>query len=149
MNVSLTPFDRFPQASVTQLYAFVYEPTAPASKNGKDGWEIYNVQEEFMRMGVGKRTKAWRFTDINRDYSVRFTIILRKPSATYSTFYPVLSYISFQTGSSRTNKRFHAHIRGKVSKQGSNTYPRIPSLVELREFLCICYYQTLYLVGAA
>jgi hypothetical protein len=136
-DVSLTSLDLFSQASVTQLHAFVYEPTVPASKNGKDGWEIYNVQEEYMRMGVGKRTKAWRFTDINRDYSVRFTIILQKLSATYRRFHPVLFHISFQTSRSRTNKRFDPYIRGKVSKQSSNTCPRLPSLVELRTFLCI------------
>src|SRR5258706_2635276 len=38
IDVSLTSPDLFSQASVTQLYAFVYEPTVPASKNGKDGW---------------------------------------------------------------------------------------------------------------
>jgi hypothetical protein len=25
-----------------------------------------------MRMGVGVRTKAWRFTDLNKDYSVSY-----------------------------------------------------------------------------
>jgi hypothetical protein len=55
-------------ASVTQLYAFFYtpNPTFPS----KDGWSIYSPREEFGRMGVGMRTKAWRFTDINKDYSV-------------------------------------------------------------------------------
>lgn len=56
-------------ASVTQLYAFYYAPNPPLSAN--DGWSIYSVREEFGRMGVGSRTKAWRFTDINKDYTVR------------------------------------------------------------------------------
>lgn len=55
-------------ASVHQLYAFFYSPNPPVD-NG--GWNIYSPREEFGRMGVGTRTKAWRFTDINKDYSVR------------------------------------------------------------------------------
>ncbi|PVF99054.1 phosphatases II, partial [Serendipita vermifera] len=55
--------------SVTHLYAFFYSPEHSISNDGRNGWEIYNVQKEFMRMGVGERTKAWRFTDLNKDYS--------------------------------------------------------------------------------
>jgi hypothetical protein len=56
-------------ASVSQLYAFFYTPNPlfPSS----DGWSMYSAREEFGRMGVGLRTKAWRFTDINKDYDVR------------------------------------------------------------------------------
>ncbi|KAI0705935.1 protein-tyrosine phosphatase-like protein [Cytidiella melzeri] len=53
--------------SVTQLYAFHYVPNPPFTAN--NGWSIYNMKEEFRRMGVGTRTKAWRFTDINKDYT--------------------------------------------------------------------------------
>lgn len=53
--------------SVTQLYAFYYVPNPPYTAN--NGWSLYSVREEFGRMGVGSRTKAWRFTDINKDYS--------------------------------------------------------------------------------
>ncbi|KAH9930636.1 protein-tyrosine phosphatase-like protein [Fomitopsis serialis] len=53
--------------SVTQLYAFYYVPNPPYSVN--NGWSLYSPREEFGRMGVGSRTKAWRFTDINKDYS--------------------------------------------------------------------------------
>ncbi|KIM30967.1 hypothetical protein M408DRAFT_327880 [Serendipita vermifera MAFF 305830] len=56
-------------ASVTHLYAFFYTPSMPVSSDGRNGWELYNVQREYMRQGVGVRTKAWRFTDINKDYS--------------------------------------------------------------------------------
>lgn len=28
-------------------------------------------------MGIGSRTKAWRFTDINKDYSVGRPIVLQ------------------------------------------------------------------------
>ncbi|KAI5124007.1 hypothetical protein M0805_003839 [Coniferiporia weirii] len=54
-------------SSVSQLYAFFYSPSPPLS-NG-NGWVLYSQREEFARMGVGSRTKAWRFTDINKDYS--------------------------------------------------------------------------------
>ncbi|KAH9950277.1 phosphatases II [Amylocystis lapponica] len=53
--------------SVGQLYAFNYVPNPPYS--AQNGWNIYSPREEFGRMGVGSRTKAWRFTDINKDYS--------------------------------------------------------------------------------
>ncbi|KAJ7085820.1 protein-tyrosine phosphatase-like protein [Mycena belliarum] len=53
--------------SVEQLYAFFYVPS-PSLPTG-EGWSIYSPRDEFGRMGVGSRTKAWRFTDINKDYS--------------------------------------------------------------------------------
>ncbi|EGN95533.1 hypothetical protein SERLA73DRAFT_95032 [Serpula lacrymans var. lacrymans S7.3] len=53
--------------SVNHLYAFFYTPNPPYPTN--TGWSLYSPREEFGRMGVGTRTKAWRFTDINKDYS--------------------------------------------------------------------------------
>ncbi|KAF8643804.1 hypothetical protein AX16_008822 [Volvariella volvacea WC 439] len=53
--------------SITQLYAFFYTPNPPFPTN--NGWSIYSPREEFGRMGIGSRTKAWRFTDINKDYT--------------------------------------------------------------------------------
>ncbi|KAI0072274.1 phosphatases II [Panus rudis PR-1116 ss-1] len=53
--------------SIHQLYAFFYTPNPPFAVT--NGWSIYNPREEFGRMGVGTRSKAWRFTDINKDYS--------------------------------------------------------------------------------
>ena len=55
-------------ASVTQLYAFFYTPSPSHPRS--DGWNVYSPRVEFGRMGVGTRTKAWRFTDINKDYKV-------------------------------------------------------------------------------
>ena len=55
-------------ASVTQLYAYNYKPNPPLPTN--EGWKMFTPREEFQRMGVGLRTKAWRYTDINKDYSV-------------------------------------------------------------------------------
>ncbi|KAI0780451.1 phosphatases II [Trametes elegans] len=54
-------------ASINQLYAFYYVPNPPFAVS--NGWSIYSPREEFLRMGVGTRSKAWRFTDINKDYS--------------------------------------------------------------------------------
>ncbi|KII89144.1 hypothetical protein PLICRDRAFT_175372 [Plicaturopsis crispa FD-325 SS-3] len=53
--------------SVQRLYAFYYQPNPPLPSNS--GWAIYSPREEFGRMGLGTRTKAWRFSDINKDYT--------------------------------------------------------------------------------
>ncbi|KAF9447881.1 phosphatases II [Macrolepiota fuliginosa MF-IS2] len=53
--------------SVTQLYAFFYRPNPPLPTN--NGWSIYSPREEFGRMGLGSRTKTWRFSDVNKDYT--------------------------------------------------------------------------------
>ncbi|EMD38096.1 hypothetical protein CERSUDRAFT_113233 [Gelatoporia subvermispora B] len=53
--------------SVNQLYAFHYVPNPPFTS--QNGWTLYSPREEFGRMGVGTRTKAWRLTDINKDYT--------------------------------------------------------------------------------
>ncbi|KAI0748377.1 phosphatases II [Daedaleopsis nitida] len=53
--------------TVNQLYAFFYVPNPPFVES--NGWTLYSPREEFARMGVGSRSKAWRFTDINKDYS--------------------------------------------------------------------------------
>ena len=75
-----------------QLYAFHYRLESPAASgsgsstdtqgqlssgtstpysSSSNGWSVYSPREEFARMGVGSRSKAWRFTDINKDYVVR------------------------------------------------------------------------------
>ncbi|KAF9469358.1 protein phosphatase, partial [Collybia nuda] len=91
--------------SVTQLYAFFYRPNPPLATS--DGWSIYSARDEFGRMGVGSRSKAWRFTDINKDYSfcptypARLVVPTRISDTTlqYASKYrskcriPVLSYL--------------------------------------------------------
>ena len=64
----------FFSAKVDQLYAFDYQPKPPFDSN--EGWSIYSPKEEFIRMGLGSRCKAWRFTDINKDYAVGCGIML-------------------------------------------------------------------------
>ncbi|KAL7413156.1 protein-tyrosine phosphatase-like protein [Mrakia frigida] len=57
--------------SIEKLYAFSYAPSPPLDASG--GWTVYTPREEFARQGVGSRTKAWRFTDLNKDYSYSST----------------------------------------------------------------------------
>ncbi|KAK8844653.1 hypothetical protein IAR55_006500 [Kwoniella newhampshirensis] len=52
------------KSSVEQLHAFFYTSTVSGS-----GWATYNPRTEFFRQGLGTRTKAWRFTDMNKDYT--------------------------------------------------------------------------------
>ncbi|KAG6896825.1 hypothetical protein C0992_005866 [Termitomyces sp. T32_za158] len=91
--------------SVSQLYAFFYHPNPPLPTS--TGWSIYSPRDEFMRMGIGSRSKAWRFTDINKDYSfcstypARLVVPTRISDATlqYASKYrskcriPILAYL--------------------------------------------------------
>ncbi|KAG6817807.1 hypothetical protein H0H87_003215 [Tephrocybe sp. NHM501043] len=91
--------------SQSQLYAFFYRPNPPLPTS--NGWSIYSPRDEFVRMGVGSRSKAWRFTDINKDYSFcptypsRFVVPTRISDTTlqYASKYrskcriPILSYL--------------------------------------------------------
>jgi len=70
-------------ASVTQLYAFFYTPNPPFQTS--NGWTLYSPRDEYGRMGVGTRSKAWRFTDINKDYSV--STLSMHHLATFSELY--------------------------------------------------------------
>ena len=63
-------------ASVTNLYAFFYQPSPPYTVT--DGWSLYSPRDEFGRMGVGLRTKAWRFTDVNKDFIVCVVSLTRE-----------------------------------------------------------------------
>lgn len=47
-------------------------PTGTSSPK-PTGWQTYNPRTEFTRQGVGSRTRGWRFTDINKDYSFSAT----------------------------------------------------------------------------
>lgn len=55
---------------IEKLYAFNYQAQGPEKQ--VNGWTIYNPMEEYRRMGVGinKRNKGWRVTNINADYKV-------------------------------------------------------------------------------
>ncbi|KAJ3047090.1 hypothetical protein HK097_000242 [Rhizophlyctis rosea] len=53
-------------SSVEQLYAFYYTPEKPFTSNV--GWNLYDPQSEFTRLGVGTKTTNWRFSTINENY---------------------------------------------------------------------------------
>lgn len=48
----------------------------PASSTA-DEWQIYDLEREFGRMGVGRRSQAWRYTTINSDYEVSVPMLHR------------------------------------------------------------------------
>lgn len=55
----------FPGLALTDLFAFQYKPTNLFSE--RDGWLIYNIYEETLRMQIP--LNRWRISDINFDYS--------------------------------------------------------------------------------
>jgi myotubularin-related protein 6/7/8 len=59
----------FVSAMPENLYAFFHVPR-PALALSPQGWHIYDPKAEFARQGVGSRTKAWRFCDLNAGYGV-------------------------------------------------------------------------------
>ncbi|WWC67185.1 uncharacterized protein I206_101092 [Kwoniella pini CBS 10737] len=107
--------------SVEQLHAFFYNhsissSSLSSSNANSNGWSIYNPKNEFTRQGLGSKTKSWRFTDINKDYSFSSTypnklIIPTKISdstLSYACKYrsksriPVLSYLHWANNASIT-----------------------------------------------
>lgn len=95
-------------ASVSHLYAFFYSPKPPFPST--EGWTLYSPREEYGRMGVGSRSKAWRFTDLNKDYTVCFSPHLHAIGSHFS----VLSYLPITFGRTYKNKRCHPSIRLQV-----------------------------------
>ncbi|GBB98034.1 hypothetical protein RclHR1_03120019 [Rhizophagus clarus] len=55
-------------SSISQLYAFYYKPEKEFKC--KDGWEVYDKRKEFTRMGVCTKSSAWRFSDVNENYTL-------------------------------------------------------------------------------
>ncbi|CEH12953.1 Myotubularin-related phosphatidylinositol 3-phosphate 3-phosphatase MTM6 [Ceraceosorus bombacis] len=55
-----------------RAYAFYRVPadtTAQSEAQSRRGWAVYDFKKEFARQGVGTRTKAWRYCDINAGYA--------------------------------------------------------------------------------
>ncbi|WWC85439.1 uncharacterized protein L201_000302 [Kwoniella dendrophila CBS 6074] len=107
------------KSSVEQLHAFFYTENhskLSINRNDDNGWSIYNPRNEFTRQGLGLKTKSWRFTDINKDYSFSSTypnklVIPTKISdstLSYASKYrskariPVLSYLHWANNASIT-----------------------------------------------
>ncbi|KAK4051123.1 phosphatidylinositol-3-phosphatase ymr1 [Microbotryomycetes sp. JL221] len=54
---------------IESLYAFAAKQDTKKGKlRATNGWNIYEPEKEFKRMGVGNRTKAWRVSLINNDF---------------------------------------------------------------------------------
>lgn len=100
-------------------------------------------------MGVGTRTKAWRFTDINKDYSVRLPCstpssasalhawsalaLMTHSDVLLLRFYGlVLPDISRKDGRTDAYQRHDAAVRREVPEQGSDTRAHVFALGELR-----------------
>lgn len=81
---------------VSQLYAFHYQPSSPTQPG-----RIYDPKQEFARQGLGSRSKAWRFTDINAQYAF---------CATYPALMAVPSRISDTTLSYAAKYRSKARV---------------------------------------
>lgn len=115
------------------LYAFSYAPRPPLALSPQ-GWHIYDAKAEFARQGVGSRTKAWRYCNVNTGYGVsteawctenfqeiehlHSTVLLHLPSTSLRTF---------------SNSRFYNSTRFQVQIQGKDSRPDLPSLVQFSE----------------
>ncbi|KAJ1032902.1 hypothetical protein NDA18_001624 [Ustilago nuda] len=86
---------------ISQLYAFYYQPAPHDALPQQDVARIYDPKKEFARQGLGSRSKAWRFTDINAHYSF---------CATYPALMAVPSRISDTTLSYAAKYRSKARI---------------------------------------
>ncbi|SJX66572.1 related to YMR1-Phosphatidylinositol 3-phosphate phosphatase [Sporisorium reilianum f. sp. reilianum] len=83
-------------SDVTQLYAFYYQPSSQLHSG-----RVYDPKSEFARQGLGSRSKAWRFTDINAQYAF---------CASYPALMAVPSRISDTTLSYAAKYRSKARI---------------------------------------
>jgi hypothetical protein len=56
--------------TLEKLLAFTYQGVPREKK--VDGWGLYDPRREFARQGISPKSaeKGWRFTEINKDYSV-------------------------------------------------------------------------------
>ncbi len=58
-------------AELSELYAFQY--SAPDITDRDSGWDLFDYQSEFLRMGVPNEN--WVLSTINKDYEVRFVLL--------------------------------------------------------------------------
>ncbi|EST06858.2 Myotubularin-like phosphatase domain protein [Kalmanozyma brasiliensis GHG001] len=86
---------------ISQLYAFYYQPSSSAGPSQQDLSRVYDPKTEFARQGIGARSKAWRFTDINAQYAF---------CASYPSLMAVPSRISDTTLSYAAKYRSKARI---------------------------------------
>jgi hypothetical protein len=87
-------------------------------------------------MGVGIRSKAWHFTDINKDYTVRSPSPVRLAMFTVTLVHLcplVLFNIPLASCRADKDQRCDITIRCQVPQQGAHTNPYLLALGKLRE----------------
>jgi hypothetical protein len=83
-------------------------------------------------MGVGTRSKAWRFTDLNKDYSVRVLTLFH--IAVFIWASQVLSNIPSTSCGPYQDQRYHTPVCFEVPEQMQNPYSFVFALGQL----CAC-----------
>ncbi|KAJ9476106.1 Phosphoinositide 3-phosphatase [Pseudozyma hubeiensis] len=86
---------------ISQLYAFYHQLPPKFAPSQHNLARIYDPKAEFARQGIGSRSKAWRFTDINSQYAF---------CATYPALMAVPSRISDTTLSYAAKYRSKARV---------------------------------------
>ena len=61
-------------ANIEDLYSFRYN-TGSEDLPRETGWSLFDLQAEFVRMGVPN--ESWTMTSLNKDYDVRFFFVLK------------------------------------------------------------------------
>jgi myotubularin-related protein 6/7/8 len=89
--------------SIDQLLAFQYKPPSGSPETKINGWDIYDVREEFRRQGISEKGAdlGWRISTLNTDY---------KFSPTYPAWLAVPSRISDSTLNHAGNYRSRTRI---------------------------------------
>ncbi|GAA5964722.1 hypothetical protein JCM3765_004368, partial [Sporobolomyces pararoseus] len=60
--------ERIQLGGLQNRWAFSISSDDKARRETRRGWEIYDPKKEFERMGIGKKTKTWRYTNLNTDF---------------------------------------------------------------------------------
>ena len=98
---------------IEKLYAFSYRPSPPEREF--NGWEIYDVRQEFARMGVSEKSmdRGWRISEVNEDYQVEKSTHLSL-LAELTMFSAVLSHLSQNSYCAFFHFRQYLELCGKI-----------------------------------
>lgn len=114
----LAVFDSLKECAIlsdlTQLYAFYYQPSSTDTVPQQHACRIYDAKKEFARQGIGSRSKAWRFTDINAQYAFcpTYPALMAVPSRISDT---TLSYAAKYRSKSRLPALTYLHWANHAS----------------------------------
>lgn len=99
------------------------KPSCPGAESS--GWDVYDPMMEFERQGVWSRTRAWRTTTLNSNYTVCpiTCCLLHLPDSM-----EVLPDISRDVSGTCEDKRYDAAARGQISVQVSTPHSHLPAL---------------------